>query len=60
MVHEHVALAQHGEEVGWLVRRRWPDGAAVMGAHGLLVQVGAVEGVHAPQAAEVERGAPIS
>ncbi len=54
MVHQHVALAQHGEELGRIVRRLGQAGRR-HGRPALAVEVGAVEGVDAPQPAQVER-----
>ncbi len=55
MVDQHVALAQHGEELGGLVRRGGQPGRCHRRPR-LAVQVGAVQGVDAPQPAQVERG----
>ncbi len=54
VVDEHVALAQHGEELVGVVRRV----GEARGRHRrprLGVEVGAIERVHAPQPAQVER-----
>ena len=53
VVHQHVALAQQGEELGRIVG----DLGQPRGCHrcpGLAVQVGTVEGVDAPQPAQVQ------
>ncbi len=55
MVDEDVALAQDGEEVGGLVAGVGEPGRG-HGRPGLLVEVGAVELVDAPQSPEIERG----
>ena len=55
VVDEHVALAQHGEELVGVVRRVGEAGRRHRRPR-LGVQVGAVERVHAPEAGQVERG----
>ncbi len=56
MVDQHVALAQHGEELRRVVRRLGQAGRRHGGPR-LAVQVGAVQGVDAPEPAQVEGGA---
>ena len=53
VVHQDVALAQHGEELGRIVRGRGQAGRRHR-RPGLAVEVGTVEGVDAPQPAQVE------
>ena len=54
VVDQHVALSEHGEELVRIVRGRGETGRRHRGP-GLGVEVGAVERVHAPQPAQVER-----
>ena len=56
VVHQHVALAQQGEELGRVVRHHGQAGRRHRRPR-LAVQVGTVQGVDAPEPAQVERRA---
>ena len=58
MVHEHVALSQHGEQIDWAVA----CGREARRGHrdpGRFVEIGAVDGVQRPELAQPERDAAL-